>query len=84
MSPVQLRRLYRAARTLDPARMAALQERYARAEATLRAALIAIPAWSLDVPGYKVFMQEGHATVAPRAITAAAQLALWRQMQADA
>ena len=82
MTPAQLRRLYRATRTLDPARMAALQDRYDRAEAVLRAALDSGP---LAFPGYRVTLAENDrptVSLAPNC-NDAAQMALWRAMQAD-
>lgn len=79
MTPAQFRRLYRAARTLDPARVSALQERYDRAEATLRAALDTGP---VILPGYLVTLaQDDRPTISPAPILDAAQLALWREMQ---
>jgi hypothetical protein len=98
MTPAALRRTYRAARTLDPIRTAAQQDRYDRAEATLRAALTSGP---LALPGYRVTLADWctvhdgpisacaprgtHARpviVARSDITNAAQLALWRMMSA--
>jgi len=77
MNPAELRRLYRAAHEVDTllARAGALQDRYALAEALLRAALADGP---LILPGYLAFLSDGRATVARSAITDAAQLALWR------
>jgi len=84
MNPADLRRLYRAARTVDtvPARVDALQARHDHAAAVLLAAMTDGP---LDLPGYRVTVTTGPAGYAPlvarRAMTDAAQLALWRALE---
>jgi hypothetical protein len=80
MTPAALRRTYRAARTLDPIRTAAQQDRYDRAEATLRAALDQTHE-AIALPGYRVYIDhDTRAVMVARSdITNAAQLALWRK-----
>jgi len=79
MSPVELRRLFRAARAVDtlPARAAALQARSDQAEAALRVALADGP---VSLPGYRIALVGDRVNVESWPITDPAQLSLWRAL----
>jgi hypothetical protein len=82
MTPAELRRQYRAARTLHtvPDRIAHLTDRLGSATAALGAYVADEP---VQVPGYRVWRDAQGIHVSPVEPTHAAQLALWRAMTDD-
>jgi hypothetical protein len=84
MTPAEYRRLCAAAWAVDalPARVDRLQARYDAAETKLRAALT--DAAQVSLPGFTVTLGHDRLNVARSDTPDAAQLALWRALQAEA